>query len=278
MRETNPFNIYNGPQPSSASTLIVGWDQDAGRLGARVIDFLISNLAGREFAEIEPVGFFPLDGVQVEADVATFPASKFYYCDQNNLVLFKSALPMSEWYRFLDTVLHIAETYGNVKEMYTVGGMVSFAAHTADRGVFGLPNSPEMKQTLQGWGLVGDMDYETPPGQGTTLNSFLLWVAKRRGLAGAGIWTAVPFYLAQMEDPQACKKVIEFLDDRFNLRIDFRGLDEEIGQQHERIARLRSRLPEIDDYIRSVESNVGLTEHEMESLVASIQEHLSERG
>jgi len=275
--DTNTFHVRNGLQISGPSTLIIGWEQDGGRLGASVIDYLISCLAAQEFAEIEPVGFFPLDGVQVEGDVATFPESKFYYCEGSNLVLFKSALPVSEWYRFMDTVFHIAETYGNTKEIYTVGGMISFASHTVSREIFGLPNCVEMKQSLQAYGLVSDTDYETPPGGGTTLNSFLLWVAKRRDLAGAGLWASIPFYLAQVEDPQACRKTIELLDYKFNLNIDFAGLDDKIARQQEKIDMLRSSSPEIDGLISNVERSIGLTEHEMESLVTSIQEHLWKR-
>ena len=274
MATREPLNVYLEPKLSSSS-LIVGWNQDAGRLGPKVMDYLIRKLGAQEFAEIEPVGFFPLDGVHVEANVATFPESKFYYCRESDLVLFKSALPTAEWYRFLNLVLDVAERYCNMKEFYSIGGMVAFGAHTVVREIVGLPNSPQMKQILHKYGLAGDMDYETPPGQGTTLNSFLLGVAKKRGLVGAGIWTSVPFYLAQVEDPQACKMAIGFLEERFNLGIDLADLEQETARQSEKIAQLRFRFPEIDDYIRRVESNLSLGESEIESLVARIEECLN---
>jgi predicted ATP-grasp superfamily ATP-dependent carboligase len=116
------------------------------------------------------------------------------------------------------------------------------------------------------------MDYETPPGQRPTLNSFLLWVAKRRNIAAASLWVPIPFYLVAAEDPQAWRKTVEFLDRRFGLGIDFRDLDEDAARQNEKLAELRSRSSEVDSYIRKLESNLGLTQEENEKLVKEVAE------
>ena len=276
MTEEHPFTIYTRPELQSSS-LIVGWAQDAGRLGVRVIDYLCKKLGAQEFGEIEPSNFFSLGGILVEDDIAQFPESKFYWCQENNLVLLKSEVPRYEWYKFLNLVLDVAERYCNVKDLYTVGGMFSFGAHTTPRELFAVPNCPEMKQALHRYDLATSMDYETPSGQGTTLNSFLLWVAKKRSIAGAGLWAAVPFYLAAIEDSQACKKALEFFDRRFDLGIDFAELDEDISRQNEKMAQLRSKFPEIDSCIRRVESNLSLTEQEINRLATRIEEHLRRR-
>ncbi|MCK4697658.1 MAG: PAC2 family protein, partial [Dehalococcoidia bacterium] len=115
------------------------------------------------------------------------------------------------------------------------------------------------------------------PGQRPTLSSFLLWVAKRRNMAGASLWVPVPFYLVSTEDPQAWRITVEFLDKRFGLGIDFRDLDEEVARQNEKIAQVRIRFPEIDDYIRKLESNLGVTQEENEKLVKEIEEFLRKR-
>ncbi len=100
MSQKHPFKIYEKPELPSSS-LVVGWNEDAGMLGSKVIDYLYRNLGCIEFAEIEPADFFPLTGVSVKDDVAQFPESRFYYCPQNNLVILKSDPPKAEWYRFL---------------------------------------------------------------------------------------------------------------------------------------------------------------------------------
>jgi proteasome assembly chaperone (PAC2) family protein len=273
LSEEQSFELFAAPELENSS-LVVAWDQDAGRVGPKVADYLNKELEGKEFAEIMPESFFSLSGVSVEDDIAQFPESKFYWCQGKNLVIFKSAIPSCKWYEFLNVVLDIAEKYCKVKEIYTVGGMVSPGAHTTPRMLLSVANSAEVKQMLKHYDLISDMNYESQEGQRPTLSSFLLWAASGRNIAGASLWVPVPFYLLISEDPLACKKVTEFFDKRFDLNIDFDGIDDEIAKQNMEIARLRSQVPELDSYISKLESNLGLTVDESEKLVKELEEWL----
>jgi predicted ATP-grasp superfamily ATP-dependent carboligase len=270
-----PFKVYEKPELTSSS-LIVGWNEDAGKLGGKVVDYLHKNLGCVEFAEIEPADFFPLTGVSVKDDVAQFPESRFYYCPKDNLVILKSDPPEAEWYRFLCSVLDIAEKYCHVNEVYTIGGMVSIRAHSHPRELLAIANSPQMKRVLSQYDLAGDFNYETPPGQRPTPSSFLIWLAQERNIAGASLWVPVPCYLISTEDPQAWRKAIEFVDIRFNLGIDFTELDENVAMQNEKISGARVQLPEVDNSIRKLESNLVLTPEENEKLIKEMDEFLRE--
>jgi proteasome assembly chaperone (PAC2) family protein len=164
-----------------------------------------------------------------------------------------------------------------VNELYILGAMVSFSAHTAPRELLAVVNSAEMKEVLGQYDLARDMDYQTSPGERPTLNSFLLWIAKGRNIPGVSLWVPIPFYLAAMEDAQAQKKVLSFLNERFDLKIDFSDLDQEIREQNEQLARVRSRFPQIDDYINRLESNLMLSEEENGELIKKIEDFLRER-
>jgi proteasome assembly chaperone (PAC2) family protein len=131
---------------------------------------------------------------------------------------------------------------------------------------------------LSQYELARDLDYQTPPGERPTLNSFLLWIAKGRNIPGVSLWVPIPFYLAAMEDAQAQKKVLSFLNERFNLKIDFSDLDREIREQNEQLAQARSRFPQIDDYINRLESNLMLSEEENGELIKKIEDFLREGG
>jgi len=144
--------------------MVVGWSADAGNLGAKVTDYLIKKLGGETFCEIEPEEFFSLGGVTIENDLVQFPESKFYACPQNDLVVLKSTPPGHEWYKFLNLILDIAQNHCHVKEVYTVGGMISLGAHTAPRQFFGTLNSLELKRALSPYGLTREVNYESPPG------------------------------------------------------------------------------------------------------------------
>ena len=277
MNQRSPITVYREPDLHESS-LVLGWSEDAGGLGRKVTDYLNLKLKGQEFAEIEPGDFFPMDGVAIKDDVARFPESRFYACPDHELVVFQTDSPLAEWYRFLNSVLDVAERHCGVRELYVIGAMISFSAHTTPRQLLGVANSADMKETLSQYDLNRDMDYQTQPGERPTLNSFLLWLARERNIPGVSVWVPIPFYLAAIEDAQAHKKVLGFLDERLGLRIDFRDLDQEIRKQNEQLARARSRFPQIDDYISRLETNLMLSKEENGELVKKIEDFLKEGG
>ena len=81
----------------------------------------------------------------------------------------------------------------------------------------------------------------------------------------------IPFYLAAVDDSEAQKMVLEFLDKRFGLGIDFSDINEDVAKQNEKIAQLRTRSPEVDNYVQKLESNLTLTEEESEKLVEEVE-------
>jgi predicted ATP-grasp superfamily ATP-dependent carboligase len=271
----DPIRMHYEPDISSSS-LIVGWGEDAANVGEQVADFLRQKLGGKAFAEIEPPGFFPLDGVAVEDNVAGFPQSTFYSC-QKGLVVLKSDPPRSNWYKFLNALMDVAERC-HAKEVYIVGGMISAIPHTTPRRLLAIANTPEMKEVLDQHGLASDMDFQTSQGQLPTISSYLLWVAKRRNIPAASIWVPIPFYLVSNEDPRARRVLAEIFDERFELGIDFGELDEETARQNRKIAEIRSHSAEIDSYILKLETNLSLNQEESQKLVNAIQEGLRKRS
>ncbi|MFB0559349.1 MAG: PAC2 family protein [Dehalococcoidales bacterium] len=272
-----PFKFSRQPELQSPS-LVVGWSADAGKLGVKVTDYLNRKLGGQSFCEIEPVEFSSLGGVTIEDDLIQFPETKFYSCPRNDLVILRSDPPSYERYKFLNLILDIAEHHCHVKELYAIGGLVSLGAHTTPRELAGTFNLLELKKALSHYNLAKNLDYETPQGQRPTLNSFLLWAAKRRNIPGVNLWVTIPFYLAAVDDPRAQRRVLEFFNQRFDLRIDFNDLDEEITRRNEQIAQARARLPEIDEYITRLERNLRLSEEENERLIKEIEKFLREKG
>ena len=277
MHEQQPFRIYRSPELENSS-LVVGWSEDAGKLGSTVINYLIERLETEEYCEIEPSDFFPLGGVAVENDIAQFPEGKFYSCQKKNLVILKSNTPRSEWYKFLNAILDVAQYHSHVKEIFTVGAMVFLGAHTAPRELLALANMPAMKTTLEQYNLAREIDYESPPGHHPTLNSYLLWVAKRRMLAAASLWVPIPFYLVSTEDPLSWKKILQFLDTKFELALDLSDIDKAVAAHDEKIAQLRSCSPQVNSHLEKLESNLALTQEESEELVREVEVSLKQRN
>ncbi len=273
MNEGGRFK-FSGKHKLEASSLLVAWNQDAGRVGRKVANYLINKLEGQEYGEIDPEGFFSLSGVMVEDDVAQFPESKFFWCQEKDLMILRSDIPGHEWYEFLNLVLDVAEKFCKVKTIYTVGGMITSGAHTAPRTLSSVSNSSNVKNLLGQHSVSIDMDYETQEHQRPTFSSFLLWVAKNRNIAGASLWVPVPFYLLAVEDPWACKRLLEFFNACLELNIDLADMADEEARQSDKIDQARRQVPELDNYINKLESSLGLTANESEKLVKEIEEWL----
>jgi len=249
-------------------SLIAGWSKDAGKLGRKVIDFLNEKLASEQFCQIRPTGFFPLGGVEVENDVVQFPESTFYFCGRKDLIIFKTSEPQYEWYKFLNSVLDVAEMF-NTRILYTIGGTISLISHTSPRRIFTVFNQPELKKMFQDFGLV-DMDYAGEP----ALSSCLLCAAKKRNIPGVSLWAEIPFYLARLEDPAAWKRVLEFFYQKFSLDIDLEEISQKIKTQNEEIYKLRRRSPVIDKYLSQLEGGFTLNEKEQERLAKEVYQSL----
>ena len=182
---SEPVKLYRQPELDHPA-LIVSWTSDTAGLSERVSGYLNRRLNHDAFCEIEPDEFFPLEGVAIENDIVQFPDCRFFAGSRKDIVIFESTPPRFEWYRFLNLVLDVARDQCNVRELYAIGGMASLAAHTTPREILGNFNSAEMKDSLAGYNLNTALDYETPPGQRPTLNSFLLWTAQRRNEFSVG--------------------------------------------------------------------------------------------
>jgi len=267
--EKGLFEVYQPPRPGKPA-LIVSWqNHDVGKLGSKATDFLNEKLGGREIAEIKPPGFFPFGGAVFKDDLLQFPESKFWACDKSDLLVFRSEKPKYECYKFLNAVLDFSEYYCHIRELYTISGTISLSAHTTPRRILAVYNQPEFQTTLQDYGLA-DMTWQGPP----AMSSYLLWVAQRRGIPGVSLWPEIPFYLASREDPAAIKRTLSFLDSRFSLGLDLEEFDLKIGNQNERIARLRSENAEINEYINQLESGLTLNEEEQVKLARAVYELL----
>ena len=269
--EKAPVEIYQTPNLDHPS-LLIGWQtHELGKLASTVIHFLNERMGGREIVELKPFGFYSFGGIRFKRDLVQVPVSQFWACEKKNLLIFKSDEPEFEYYRFLNTALEWAESHFQAKDVYTLNGTFSFIAHTQPRRILTVFNQNELKEGLQAYNLE-ELTWEGPP----ALSSYLLWIAKRRGIPGMSLWVEIPFYLAEQEDPKAIKVTLSFLNKRFNLDLDLSEFDLRIRSQHERIARLREENTEVNDTIRRLENGGMLNDEEQLKLTKEVHDLLKE--
>lgn len=270
---SGPVNFLRRPELDHPA-LIVSWLTDSVGVGERVTAFLNRTLQNEVFCEIGPAEFFPLEGVTLDDDVIQFPETRFYAGQCKNVVVLRSTPPRFDWHRFLQTVLDVAQEC-QAREIYIVGGMVSLIPHAAPRQLLGTFSTADVKETFAGYDLDASWNYETPPGQRPTLNSYLLWAARQRHIPAVSVWVPVPFYIATSGDPRGELKVLEFFNRRLDLCLQLDSLDEEVRQQNRAIASLRRESTEIDAYISRLESGETLSAEESQQLVTVVEKSLS---
>jgi predicted ATP-grasp superfamily ATP-dependent carboligase len=193
VKSNQPYLIHKKPSFKNGS-FIIAWCDDAGDLGCSIGEYLLEKLDMYEFADIDLSFFFSLRGVSVVNNVAQFPRSSIYCCDDKKMAILLSSAPKANWYEFLSSVLDIAQTTLDVKSIYTIGGMISLSAHNLPPDMLMSANSSSFKNDLLKYGLTRSKDYETPPGQRPTLNSYLMWLAQKRGIVAANLWVPISFY------------------------------------------------------------------------------------
>jgi proteasome assembly chaperone (PAC2) family protein len=118
------------------------------------------------------------------------------------------------------------------------------------------------------------MTWEGPP----AISSYLLWLAKRRGIPGVSLWPEIPFYLAAREDPEAIKLTLSFLNKRFNLSMNLGEFDLEISDMNEKMAKLREEDAELNEYINRLENGLRLDEEEQLKLAEKVYELFGKGG
>lgn len=244
-----------GQQAFENPTMLVGFEDEPGFVSTIPVELVNSRYNGRCFCQIEPVKFFPLSGVTVDNDVARFPVNNFYATSRPDFLTFIGTTPEFDKYKFLNTVLDIAQVQCKISRIIVVNAVVSSLAHTSSRRIYIVSNLPEMKEQISTHGATG-MNWQGQP----SLSTYLLWLARSRQIPAVNLWLQIPFYLSTIADFQAVKTVLTFLSSKFYLDLDYADLDSKIRTQNEKIAALRDEDPDVDQAIASLEAGLSLSD------------------
>lgn len=258
----------------SKPAVVVGWRGDAGATGERVVELLNQAFKLKPLAEIEPVGFFQLSGVEVSNDLARLPDSIFRYSREAQLITFMSDIPAYEVHEFLRHVLDLAVSQ-EASNIIVIGALPVMASHNTPNTLMANLSTPLLRDWLSEEGVKADMDYISPPGQKPAIGTYLTWEARQRGVEAISLWLPVPFYLAPLTDEIGAARILSFLRRKLAFPVNTQEADESARRQREKIAKLRTLEPEVDKSLSMLESNLNLTEYEAGALAASVRQALS---
>ena len=270
---TGQLNYMASPEMVRPA-LLVGWRGDAGNLGERTVSYFNQTLSLKPLAGIEPVGFFPLTGVEVSNDLARLPDSRFYYSETAPIITLLSDIPSYEVHGFLKLVLNLAARFV-VSHVVVLGGLATMASHNTPSQLLANLSTPLLKEWLSGDGINTEIDYVSPPGQKPAIATYLTWEAQQRGIEAVSLWLPVPFYLAPFNDEGGAARLLSFFRQKLALPINSEPVAEAAAKQRQKLAALRSSTADVEKYLNMLESNLSLTEYEAGALAAAVRQELA---
>ena len=248
-RKEEVIKIYKEPKLNRPS-LVAAWP-GIGNVALAAAEYLKEKLGAEEFAEIDPLPFFELNGVIIEDNLIQhprFPQSKFYYWKRkepgSGLIIFiGEAQPTTRAYEFANRILDLAKKFG-VRQIYTFAAALIPQFEEKPR-VWATATDNELLKKLEGQDLVLKGDFYV-----AGMNGLLLSVAKERGMKGICLLGETPRYLGEVGNPAASEAVLEILIKLLRIKIDMteiNGLAQQARQEIESIVK-ESRREYIDRF------------------------------
>ena len=259
-----------------------GWN-DGGQGASLAGAFLARAWGGRQFAEIDPEGFYDfqatrptvsLDGDRRRID---WPENHFYFAPLpgagRDAIILLGVEPNVRWRAFSKLVTEVALEF-NVELVITLGSLLADVPHTRPAPVTGSATDPELIDQL---GLQASR-YEGPTGIVGVLHDSCAGA----GLPSASLWAAVPHYVSLTPSPRAAKALVERLVDLLHADIDTGELDEAADAYAQQVSEAVASDTETASYVEDLERRVDELAAEVDlpsgdALAAELTRFLRER-
>jgi len=259
-------------RPTLRSPYIVcglnGW-VDGGDVSTGGVTYLIRQFKAVKFAELQTPryhiyqvpggeGLRPLfkmeDGLIKESHL---PKDEFYYAvnpaSDHDLVLFLGNEPSLRWEEYSDALVSLACEFG-ASRLYTFGGILDRSPYTRAPRVSCTCTSARIKSEMEKYNVI----FSSREGP-ASFNLMLLFASKKRGLEGGNLTVRVPYYpefnIAIDYSSKSIKAVLARLNHLMRLNLDFRDLDEGIGEMEGKLDLVRQQNPQFNSYIDELEKN-----------------------
>lgn len=232
-----------------------GWN-DAADAATSTVDHLLEEWDAEIFAELDPQEFYDFQAVRpviAPSENGTrdivWPTPTLYLAhpprQDRDVLLLRAVEPNYRWQAFCAAVVDLAQAAG-VHELITLGALLADTPHTRPVPVTGSTNDPVLMERLS----LDQSRYSGPIGITTVLSD----VAARAGLATAGIWAAVPHYVAEPPCYKATLGLLGALEDAIGVGLP-QGVLREMSDAWQRGADdLMEQDEDLLEYVRTLEN------------------------
>ncbi len=280
------LDIFRVPALDAPRMLIglSGW-MDSGEVSTGTINWLISYLGARKFAEIEPEGFYLYNfpgGMETSAlfrpytkivagRIRTYlqPQNTFYFDRKNDLVMFVGKEPNLNWQSFSELILAACSKL-NVAEIYFVGSVAGLIPHTRDPRISCSVSDEALKGRLAGFG-VKFTDYEGPAG----FTTHLTIEAARKNISMSNLIATVPAYV-HGENPRCVETMLKNLKVILGIDIELESLRNLSDEFERRLTNAVREMPELAETITKLEADYDKEIFDLQ--MTDLQDWLHKKG
>jgi proteasome assembly chaperone (PAC2) family protein len=235
-----------------------GWN-DAASAATTALEAASVALAAQPLAEIDPEEFFDFQSNRptIHLDEGQtrrieWPQNQLLTADapgaERDLVLMRGTEPSLRWRTFSEAIADAAQRLG-VDLVITLGSLIADVPHTRAVPITGLASDPELVERLG----LDRSSYEGPTGIVGVLHDTF----RKRGIASASLWAAIPHYIAAVPNPKAALALLRRLEGLTGVVIEASELEEEMTRFEEQVNRAVSANPEIEELVARLEAEQG---------------------
>jgi len=281
--------IWEGDPPRLRSPALVcafaGWN-DAASAATAALEAVAAALDAQLVARVDPEEYYDFQVnrptirlVEGQAREIDWPANTLLAVQvpsaERDLALLSGVEPNMRWRTFADSILSAAQRLG-VEMVITLGALIADVAHTRPVPITGLASDPELVERLG----LSRSSYEGPTGIVGVLHD----ACRRRGVASASLWAAVPHYVAAVPNPKAALALLRRLEGLTGIAVDASELEQATGRFEEQVDRAVSANPEIEELVRNLEASqeesieLGQDVPSADDIAKDFQQFLRQRG
>lgn len=223
----------------------------AGMVGRYVVDYLISQLSVSTYAEVDLQKYVPVRNVVVENGIIYSPMyvkEKIYYTRGENtdfLLFFSDFVPsVNNMAQLAFDLLTFLQQVG-VEYILTFTGIPANILHTDIPKVY-LASTYGAKYVRN---IVKQEIEKLYSGVIEGMNGIILSTAKEFAVEGICLAVEVPFYTADMYNPQCAKEILAIVERMFNFELDYNKMLQDIRLLDEH---LRTMFSDINEKARQL--------------------------
>ncbi len=281
--------IWEGDPPGLRSPTLVcafaGWN-DAASAATAALEAVAASLNSELIARIDPEDFYNFQVnrptirlVEGQTRHVDWPATTLQAVTVPNadrdLVLVGGIEPNLRWRSFAETILTAGDELG-VDMVITLGALIADVAHTRPVPITGLASEPELVERLG----LSRSNYEGPTGIVGVLHD----TCRKRGLASASLWAAIPHYVAAVPNPKAALALLRRLEGLTGIAVEASELEDATDRFEDQVDRAVSANPEIEELVRNLEAaqetelQLGENVPSADAIAQEFQRFLRQRG